>query len=398
MSSGQTDYPPFAAMIQPSFNYTNKGQPGGAAPHFGDNSNLAFTQASIFYAGRLFGPYAETLFGPTVGSFLNKIGTFSQLTYDGVAGRLHWDNTEIRYADTATLFTQPLTYGIYANNNPGMQDPWNSTPAWGFPFSSSSLAPTPGASTLINGGLAQQVMGVGAYAMLSNSFYVDIAGYHSASAPFQRSMGIAPATETQIPDIAPYWRFAYTKSMGNQSVEVGVFGLGASTYPGRDNTAGKDHIIDWGVDAEYQASFGKSDITGLFSWIYERDHWSASQPLGDASNSSDHLWSLKATVDYLYDKTYGGAISYFLDNGSHDALFYSDSATGSPLSDGIVLQVNYMPFNKNGGPSFWPKSNLKLSVQYVIYNRFDGARTNYDGSGRNASDNNTLYIEAWFAF
>jgi len=78
------------------------------------------------------------------------------------------DNTEIRYADTATLFTQPVTYGIYANNNPGMQDPWNSTPACGFPFSSSSLAPTPGVATLINGGLSQQVVGVGAYAMLSN--------------------------------------------------------------------------------------------------------------------------------------------------------------------------------------------------------------------------------------
>jgi len=211
-------------------------------------------------------------------------------------------------------------------------------------------------------------------------------------------MGIAPAGETQIPDIAPYWRFAYTKSMGNQSVEVGVFGLAANTNPGRDNTAGKDHIVDWGVDAEYQASVGKHDLTGLFSWIYERDHWRASQSLGDASNGADHLWSLKATVDYLYDKTYGGAVSYFIDNGSHDPLLYSESAIGSPLSDGVVLQVNYMPFNKNGGPSFWPKSNLKLSVQYVIYNRFDGAHSNYDGAGRNASDNNTLYIEAWLAF
>ena len=107
---------------------------------------------------------------------------------------------------------------------------------------------------------------------------------------------------------------------------------------------------------------------------------------------------MKATVDYLYDKTYGGAISYFLANGNHDPLLYSGSTKGSPMSDGVVFQLNYMPFNKSGGPSFWPRSNVKFSIQYVMFDRFDGGRRNYDGSGRNAWDNNTLYIEAWFVF
>jgi hypothetical protein len=34
----------------------------------------------------------------------------------------------------------------------------------------------------------------------------------------------------------------------------------------------------------------------------------------------------------------------------------------------------------------------------VIYDRFNGSRRNFDGAGRNARDNNTLYLEAWFAF
>ena len=38
-----------------------------------------------------------------------------------------------------------------------MQDSWNTTPAWGYPFVSSGLAPTPAASPLIAGGLAGQV-------------------------------------------------------------------------------------------------------------------------------------------------------------------------------------------------------------------------------------------------
>ncbi len=398
LGGAETDLPPIAFMLTPSFSMTNKGQPGGAAPHFADNSNFALNQASVFYSGKLFGPYAEGLFGKPAATFLNKFGTFIQATYDGVAQTFQWDNAEIRYADLGTAFGKPFSYGIYMNNNPGMQDPWNSSPVWSFPFSSSSLGPTPGASTLIDGGLSQQVGGLGGYVMLSNSIYLDIAGYHTLSTGFQRAMGVDPSGEAQVSGISPYWRLAYAKSMGHQSFEAGVFGLAANTYPGRDNSAGKDHIIDWGVDAQYQTSFGKHDITGLFSWIYERDTWSASQRLGGASNATDHLYSTKATIDYLYDKTYGGAVGYFQVNGSHDTLLHSESLSGSPLSDGFVIQLNYIPFNKSGGPSFWPKSNVKFSAQYIIYNRFDGARTNYDGTGRNAKDNNTLYLEAWIAF
>src|SRR5271165_3812270 len=54
MSTGQTELPPLAVMLQPSFTQTNGSQPGGAAPHFANNGNMALTQASLFYAGRLF--------------------------------------------------------------------------------------------------------------------------------------------------------------------------------------------------------------------------------------------------------------------------------------------------------------------------------------------------------
>ena len=55
-------------------------------------------------------------------------------------------------------------FGLTLNNNPTVSDLWNSTPAWGYPYTSSPLAPTPAAATLIDGGLAQQVAGLGAYA------------------------------------------------------------------------------------------------------------------------------------------------------------------------------------------------------------------------------------------
>ena len=47
---------------------------------------------------------------------------------------------------------------------------------------------------------------------------------------------------------------------------------------------------------------------------------------------------------------------------------------------------------------FLPWFNTKFSVQYIAYNKFNGSNDNYDGAGRNASDNNSLYALAWIAF
>jgi hypothetical protein len=56
-----------------------------------------------------------------------------------------------------------------------------------------------------------------------------------------------------------------------------------------------------------------------------------------------------------------------------------------------------VPFGKEDS---WarPFANLKLGAQYTIYTRFNGGTRNYDGSGRNAGDNNTLFLYAWLAF
>lgn len=391
-------YPPLAVMLQPSFTRTQMAQAGGAAPGFGDNNNWALTQLSIFYAGRLFGPYAADLFGKDGAAFANKFGVFSQMTYDGVGKTWSWDNTELRFADTGTIGGKDAIYGIYLNNNPTMQDPWNSTPAWGYPFTGSGLAPGPAASTLIEGGVSQQVGGAGAYVWLDSKYYCDVGAYRTLGSHLQSSLGVDPTGETQITGLAPYWRFALEEMVGDAHWEFGTFGMAADTYPGRDASAGKDRIVDFGLDSQYQLASGASDLTALVSWIHERQDWNASSLLENTSNASDTLQTAKVTLNYLYDKTLGATVQYFLINGSSDPLLYPDSQTGSPNSDGLVLQLNYLPFNKGGGPSFWPKSNVKLSVQYTLYNRFDGARTNYDGAGANARDNNTLYLEAWIVF
>jgi hypothetical protein len=51
-----------------------------------------------------------------------------------------------------------------------------------------------------------------------------------------------------------------------------------------------------------------------------------------------------------------------------------------------------------GELNYLPWLNVKLSLQYTHYSKFNGGSTNYDGFGRNASDNDTLYLLLWFAY
>ena len=87
----------------------------------------------------------------------------------------------------------------------------------------------------------------------------------------------------------------------------------------------------------------------------------------------------------------------FRTTGTGDELRYADNRTNKPNSSGYTLELNWTPF-ADGGRSFSPYVNLRVGLQYTGYTRFDGARTDYDGNGRNASDNNTTRLYTWLAF
>ena len=78
--------------------------------------------------------------------------------------------------------------------------------------------------------------------------------------------------------------------------------------------------------------------------------------------------------------------------GTTDTLLYAPSPVtgsrlGSPNFSGVIGEVDVMPWQ-----------NLRMQFQYVYYGKFNGATTNYDGSGRNASDNNTVFVLFWLLF
>ena len=110
-----------------------------------------------------------------------------------------------------------------------------------------------------------------------------------------------------------------------------------------------------------------------------------------------------ANVSYWYQNTYGVTLGWQNTWGPANPVLYTtgtdvtNSANGKPNSNAFIIEADWVPFGKEGS---WlsPWANLKLGVQYTAYTQFNGGNKNYDGFGRNASDNNTLYVFAWTAF
>ena len=380
-SGGNLNWPPLAMMAIPNFTHTAQGQVGGAAPGFDPNNNIAFT-GSLFYGGKI----------------LDHIGAFIQGTYDEVGNSLHWDNTDIRYANTGSISGRELVYGLSLNNNPTVEDIWNSTPAWGYPYVASQLAPTPVATTLIEGGLAQQVLGLNPYIYWDRLAYLEVGGYRTLSPGVLSAFGVPPPGTSSIDGLAPSWRLAVEPAWGNSTWEVGTFGLAASLVPQRMNGAGSDHVTDFGFDTQYEFLGGRDSFSLQARYITEYQDLGASQALGLATNSHNNLHTLNIKGSYYYKQMIGLTAGYFNIQGSSDPLLYgSVSANSSPNSSGWTFELDYIPFNY-GGPSFWPWLNAKFGLQFTHYNKFDGASTNYDGLGTNASANDTLFAFAWFAF
>lgn len=59
----------------------------------------------------------------------------------------------------------------------------------------------------------------------------------------------------------------------------------------------------------------------------------------------------------------------------------------------VMLEAATTSFQIHLRPGF----NARFGVQATAYGTFDGARTNYDGAGRNTSDNDSVFLYAWLA-
>jgi hypothetical protein len=382
MRAGSDFTLPVSAMAVASFVNTAKDQASPPADHYGTNNNLTLDEASIFIAGGIG----------------DHFGAFSQFTYDGVGRAFGWDNLDVRAVDHLTISGSDVLVGLDLNNNPGIQDPFNTLPAWGFPYTNSDLAPGPAAATLFDGGYEMALLGTTAYAQLENGLYAEAGFYFTPGQHFLSMVG-ADEGPGQLDGVAPYVRLAWQKDLKNNSnFEVGAFGFFPSFYPDNDKSTGKsDSYSDIGLDASYQFM---GDETNVFTintrYTHEEQDLNATQLLGGAARHSDTLDDFRIDGSYYWHDWVGATVQLFDTAGSRDALLYADNRTFSPDSNGVRFQIDATPWGNDVSP-LGPRFNMRVGLQYTLYTKFDGASRNYDGLGHNASDNNTLRIFTWFA-
>jgi hypothetical protein len=329
------------------------------------------------------------------GAWTSNIGSFLQVTYDTKDDHFTSDNTDIRYANKRKLGGKELVYGLDLNNNPTVEDLWNSTPAWGFPWINSDFAPTPTAAPIVNGLLAQDVAGLGAFGMWNSHLYLDATVYRS-----EHIGGPQPNPGTfatyNIRGVAPYWRLAWQQLTAKTQYEIGTYGMHVRSTPPNPNgivPGPEDEYTDFAFDTQIDRTLFRTDVLSFRgTYIHENSDLLASFALGAAAQGSHHLNTFLTNAEYHFGNRYTGTFGWFDTGGTVDSKLYtaapvSGSSNGDPRGSGYIANV-----------SFWPWQNLQLAAQYIGYTRFNGGSTNYDGSGRNASGNNTIYLDAKIIF
>jgi hypothetical protein len=404
---------PISAMGVASYNKTKNTADLDPAI-FPKDGNLIFSTGSVFLAGKI----------------ADNFGGFVQVTYNNYDAQSpsdsHWtghtssDNLDIRYADRFIDSGRDLIFGVTVNNNPTVSDVWNSVPAWGYNVVPGSQGPA--ATPLIAGGLAQNVAGVGAYAYWNKTVYAELSAYRTAngiwsfmSQGFNNDRGDQQIVKSTI----PYARLALTHEWGAHNAMIGAFGMAADVYPdAADPTGSTNRFRDAGLDTQYQYILDPHTFTAALSYIRERANYAdsvANQPhpldpdgtLGLAlTNSSDTLKMFRAKASYVYRAKYGASLSYFDVSGSTNPALQTSAF--DPNNPGTLLEGSEaVTGNLSGNPAtrgwttevFWtPVQYVRVGLQYTAYNKFNGASNNFDGFGRNAKDNNTLFLYVWGAY
>ena len=301
---------PMAAMLQ--VNATNE-----------NNSNTYNMpgEFSLFFAGEI---------SPKMGSFL-------QMTMEQ-GGNFEMDNADIRYA----THKGDTVYGVTVNNSPTVQDLWNSTPVWGYPFTGGAGLTQP----LVADGLGQNVMGIGAYAQLPNGLYAELSVYQPTQDMADPQGGLAGDT-ARIKETAPYARLAWEKGYENgNTLMVGLYGLQANVY---DNaavpTAGTDKYTDMALDSQYELHLKGGNLLTLHgAYISENRDFTMSAPTGTLNS---------IRLDGVY---HWGSRS--------EAMLAYANNTGAVDEEAITAQYSYLPWQ-----------NTKLTAQYVHYQKGGGSDT-----------------------
>ena len=355
-------------------------------------------------------------------SFYGNLGSFIQITGDPtVAGTCVCGclRTSVTPMATLKLFGKDTIWGIDANTPPTVQDPWNTTPSFGWPQISSTIAPAFGPPlTHIENGYGQIVGGAGAYVFWNYMLYGDlIALLLDFRSPCCRLSHRQLGRPTRCSMSRPIGAWRSSRIGATSAGRAGTFGMYGRVTPGRVYGFGTDNFLDVGFDSQIQYAGDQYSITVKLTDIMEWQRLNSSFAQGVSSNLNNTLNSFKANASFVWDHTYSVGFGYFNIAGSSDCNLYgsgnnvfctpasigsfNNSFISSPNGSGLIQDLAYLPFS-HGAPFPYSTWNVRIGLQFTEYLHLYGGTTNFDGSNlggtHNAQGNNSVFAYAWFAF
>lgn len=389
---GQRLTVPLAVMGVVSRTSTNDIGSGQVSAEFAKDASVIFQTGSLLFGGKI----------------TNNIGMFGQITYENYdhqdpttfawKGHSHADNIDLRYARQWKGGGHDFVSGLSLNNNPTVSDIWNTAPAW-IAYVPTAFGFTGPAAEPLVATLGQQLVGLSAYSMFDNMLYAEVAGYHSPKGVF-KVLTEGNELEARVKGVSPYVRVALNQVWGDHNAMIGLFGLNANIY--QDPVAGGPTTAyrDRGIDAQYQYLAGVHTATAQLSYIREKIR--GGDRTGFASNASDTLRQLRVKGSYIHGAKVGGSLTWFNTTGSSDATLYpasEDDGSGNLVPIPLSGSIANNPGTRGWIPEvFWiPHQQIRIGAQFFKFKRYNGSSNNYDGTGRNARGNDTLFIYLWVA-
>ena len=382
-SDGKTVVPLSGSAL---LSYTHTAKDLAEKPEgFSRNDNAAVQEIVAFVAGRI---------APRAGAFI-------AVEHSGIEHATMLDHFDVRYALPLKAGNKDMIWGFGVNNNPGSQDVFDTLPAWSLPHEAPELVPERIGMPLLAEGLEGQVAGLSTYLWFDNSIYAEVAGYRSLSHGLLNTIGVEDEAG-RISGVAPYLRLAYQKDFGKGAASFGLVAMRTAIHPERQ-PGPTNKYFDWGLDATYQyLGNRKNIISANIAFLHENQTRDFDFAAGDAERRKHSLNSMSGNLSWYRNNTFGLTGGLFHSWGTRDQVLYGPeedggSRSGRPDTSGYILQADWVPFGKE---SSWgaPYANLKLGIQYTGYFQFNGAGSNYDGFGRDASDNNSFFAFAAVSF
>ena len=386
---------PVNLLLSPSFTSLATALPEAPAG-FGTNNFVTLGCCTLFIAA---GHSFDGNFG---------IGGFEQVSMNAFAMTpfsASEQNSDLKLTKLFSLGNHSLLMGFDFTNTPTGGDPYNTLyNGFTFPYIGPTNPVLPSANPVISV-LGTSVYGTSLYALYDNNLYAEAGVYQTWGTSALSFMGVSPSSLGTISGVAPYFRVADQHTWGDNFLEVGgvAFYVPLNQIPGIPDPSLQNNYFDWGFDATYQRTFGPNTLAITANILFEQQTLAASFAAGTSANASNSLDQFRIAASYYWHNTYGITLAYTGTFGSTDPTLYAPapltgSANGSPNSQAIIAQIDWTPFGKDTSDPGYPWLNVRIGLQYTHYLQFNGGTTNYDGNGRNASDNDTILLFTWWAF